>query len=94
MAPSGIPAVFHLSPEGEQALELWIGKRRSFSAFMRSYDPVGAWILPPGSLNEGEGSGQPVMLLKWTYITTVTFEMFAEQPLARAPIGFVTPSGG
>ena len=94
MAPSGIPAVFHLSPEGERALELWIGKRSSFPAFMRSYDTVGAWILPPGSLGEREVSAEPVMLLKWDYVATVTFETSPEQPSARVPIGFVTPTKG
>ncbi len=88
MPLSGSPAVFHLSSEGAQALKAWIGKRSSFPALMISSDTVGAWILlVPASGGRGDVA-EPVMLLKWNYVTTVTFEMSPEQVSVRAPIGF------
>jgi hypothetical protein len=88
MAPSGIPAVFYLSSAGEQALGMWIRKRSSFPALMKSYDTVGAWIQPPWDSGERQDSTEPVMLLKWEYVATVTFEMAPEQHPVRTRIGF------
>ncbi|HTG58084.1 MAG TPA: hypothetical protein VMG63_01550 [Terriglobia bacterium] len=88
MALSGTPAVFYLSSEGEQALEVRLGKQSSFTALMTSYDDVGAWIAVPRGAGQSEKQAEPVMLLKWDYVATVTFEVLPAQAAARAPIGF------
>ena len=86
MALSGTPAVFYLSLQGEQALAGWFGGRSSFSALMVDSDAVGAWILVTEIQNEGKA--EPVMLLKWDYVATMTFETSLERLPARIPIGF------
>jgi hypothetical protein len=91
MTSSETPAVFYLTPEGEQALGVWFGKRSSFPALMVGSDSVGAWIL----LTEAKSADtEPIMLLKWDYVTTVTFEASFEGPPARAPIGFQSRATG
>ena len=84
----GTPAIFFLSSQGEQALSRWVGKRSSFPALMVSSDSVGAWIRPPAALAEGPATVEPVMLLKWDYVETVTFEYEQETGPDRARIGF------
>jgi hypothetical protein len=90
MALSGTPATFYLSSEGEQALGVWTGKRSSFPALMISSDAIGAWILSPVS-GEGSDATEAVMLVKWDYVATVTYEMSPEQAPTRPPIGFRPP---
>ncbi|HEV2379945.1 MAG TPA: hypothetical protein VG206_09150 [Terriglobia bacterium] len=91
MALSETPAVFYLTTQGEQALGGWFGKRSAFPVLMMSSDSVGAWIL----LTESEpGEAKPVMLLKWEYVATVTFEASLESPLPHAPIGFHARASG
>lgn len=87
MALAGTPAIFYLSSLGEQALGIWFGKKSSFPALMVSSDSVGAWILHAGEVEGGSGV-EPVILLKWDYLATVTLEMGAEDTPDRAPIGF------
>jgi len=88
MPLAGTPAIFFLSPEGEQALSRWFGKRTSFPALMVSTDATGAWIRPPAGPVEGADTLEPLMLLKWDYVETVTFEYEQETGPVRAPIGF------
>jgi hypothetical protein len=88
MPSSGIPAVSYLSPAGQQTLGIWVGNRSSFSAVMSFYDAVGAWIYSPWHTGELEEFNEPITLLKWDYVATMTFETPPEQPPARASIGF------
>jgi len=88
MALSGTPAVFFLSPLGQQALAPWIGERTSFPVLMVSSDAVGAWISLAPISPDRQAATEPVMLVKWDYVATVTFEVSSEGVPARAPIGF------
>lgn len=88
MAVAGTPAVFFLSPEGERALSLWVGKRSSFPALMVSSDAVGAWITLPSGPSESPDSVEPVMLLKWDYVATMTFDYQPDAGPSRPSIGF------
>lgn len=86
--------MFFLSPQGEQALALWVGKRSSFPALMVSFDTTGAWISVVTGSVEQRDAAEPVMLVKWDYVATVTVEMSPEQAPARSPIGFRPPMKG
>lgn len=84
----GTPAVFFLSPEGERALSPWVGKRSSFPALMVFFDSVGAWIQLPTSSRESADTAEPVILLKWAHVATMTFDYEPERKPARPLIGF------
>ena len=90
MGLAGTLAIFHLSSEGERALSVWVGEHSSFTALMVSSDAIGAWIVAPVA-GQHSGAAEPVMLVKWDYVVTVTFEMSPEEAPGRSSIGFRPP---
>jgi hypothetical protein len=88
MALEGTPVVFHFSSQGQAALGSWFGNRSSFPAFMVGTDTIGASILAPDVKKPSGGEAKPIMLLKWEYVATVTYETAGDAPVPRAPIGF------
>jgi hypothetical protein len=48
-------------------------------------------MYPPWHPGELQELNEPIMLLKWEYVVTMTYETPPEQPPARVSIGFHPP---
>ena len=81
----GRSVLFRVSLEGERSLGGLFSGRGSFPAYVLGQDDVGVWITVE---TPSPGQAIPVVLLKWEYLATVTFDFVPEQPRKRAGLGF------
>lgn len=83
---------FYLSAEGRKALRGLVPAQGSFQAFVRATGELGPLIYrSAGRPNKEVEQVVPVMLIRWDYIATLTFDYEPEESPIRTPIGF-TPS--
>ena len=85
---SGRAVLFRLSPEGQNILKGLVPENGSFQAFVVNMDTTGPWILLDSDQEDEENGSLPVMMLKWEYVATATFEYRPEGPGEREPLGF------
>jgi hypothetical protein len=84
----GQRVLFHLSPEGRKALERIVARKASFPALVVDIDSLGPVIRMRHTGRRPASETFPVMLLRWDYIATMTFEYHQPVLETRTRIGF------
>lgn len=80
---------FYLSAEGKRALRGLVPTRGSFQALVLSMGDLGPLVwFSAGKPNQSVGHGVPLMLVRWDYIATLTFDYEPERAATPSPIGF------
>jgi len=89
MMLAGKPVVFHLSPEGREALKDVFPANGSFTAHVVEEDEWGVWVLMPEQAGDDSEQPTPVTLLKWHYFSTAVIDWQPEKPKIPMPVGFL-----
>ncbi len=85
----GQRVLFHLTPEGRKALEGIVSRKRSFPALVVDMASFGPVVRMPSAGRSRMGEAFPVMMLRWDYIATMSFEYRHETlSMPEKKIGF------
>jgi len=80
---------FYLSAEGRKSLRGLVPARGSFQAVVIATDQLGALVYRAAGRSGALSSEKiPVMLLRWDYIASMTFDYQTEGGPVRTSIGF------
>lgn len=88
MELAGRTVRFHLSPEGKRALKGLVPASGSFQALVVATEDLGLLIRKSVERATRDAASVPVMLLRWDYIATMTFDYQVQESAERVPIGF------
>ena len=91
---SGVVVRFYLSGQGRRALKGLVPARGSFQAPVLATSELGpfVWRSAAGDKRDTKELG-PVMLLRWDYIATISFDYRQPEEPGREAMGFL-PRGG
>jgi hypothetical protein len=90
MDVSGQLVRFHLSAESRRALRGLVPAKGSFTGYVLDTNDLGLLVSPALEGSAGSAGQSAVLLLKWDYVVTVTFDYRQQEPSRRPPIGFRT----
>jgi hypothetical protein len=88
MELAGRTVRFHVSPEGRKALRGLVPATGSFQAHVVEQGELGLLVNMQVGKAKALDQNVPVMLLRWDYIATMSFEYRPERGPIRAAIGF------
>lgn len=87
MDVTGTLVEFHLSSEGERALQEYVPGAR-FSAYALDVDPFGIWILTERGAEARGEKEWPTLLVKWDHIQMLRAVYAPPETEVRSLIGF------
>jgi hypothetical protein len=87
MDVSGQLVRFHLSAECRRALRGLLPAKRSFTGYVLDTNDLGLLVSPALEGPAHSAVESAVLLLKWDYVVTITFDYREREPSRRSPIG-------